>query len=258
MSEFKNNEDVFAPSNTGTKAHAFLGARGAKPGNLRAACRVTIQRGTDATFVSLDRARKFYSVCDNCVKLYAEAEARAEASMLPATEAHDLGYVAPVDERTEVVPATEQKPAAEQHADLSAKDGTVTLNRDTLVRKGHWADVTLATGRTYSVSMLVHRATDPHVLVDHVIYWSERADRTQGPIRAAGADDKPGSVGGRIWALLVAANIAPPKLICQTCGSTGTDVATMDDPFTAALYPDENHEQWTLCERCAVARFEES
>lgn len=197
MSEFKNDTDVFAPSNTGTKAHAFLGARGAKDGNLRAACRVTIQRSVSATFTSLANARKFYSVCESCVKLYAEAEARAEASMQPATEAHDLGYVAPVDERTEP-----------QHADLSTKDGTVTLNRDTLTRRGHWADVTLATGRTYSVSMMVHRATAPHVLVDHVIYWTEREGRSVGPIRSAGADDKPGSIGGRIWALLVAANIA--------------------------------------------------
>lgn len=230
MSEFKNDTDVFAPSNTGTKAHAFLGARGAKDGNLRAACRVTIQRSVSATFTSLANARKFYSVCESCVKLYAEAEARAEASMQPATEAHDLGYVAPVDERTEPKSAAEVVPlphrpgkvtlCAEckaaghiictepQHADLSTKDGTVKLNRDTLTRRGHWADVTLATGRTYSVSMTVHRATAPHVLVDHVIYWAEREGRSVGPIRSAGADDKPGSVGGRIWALLVAANIA--------------------------------------------------
>lgn len=46
--------------------------------------------------------------CKRCLKLLAalaEAEAayqdRLEASMSPATEAHDLGYVAPVDERTE-------------------------------------------------------------------------------------------------------------------------------------------------------------
>ena len=210
-----NDTRVFAPSNTGTKAHAFLGSRGAKPGNLRAACRVTIQRSTDSTFVSLDRARKFYTVCDNCVKLYKAAEDRADNSMQPATEADDLGYVAPVDERTEQ-PQPERTPVPEQHADLSTEDGTVTLGRDTLTRRGHWADVTLATGRTYSVSMLVHRKTSDEsvnafgnrVLVDHVIYWSERGGSSQGPIRSAGVDDKPGSIGGRIWALLVAANIA--------------------------------------------------
>jgi len=205
-----NDSRVFAPSNTGTKAHAFLGSRDAKPGNLRAACRSTIQRSVSTAFVSLDTARKVYSVCESCVKLYLAAEDRAEASMRPATEAYDLGYVAPVDERTEAPqPAAEATPVPEQHADLSTEDGTVTLGRDTLTRRGHWADVTLATGRTYSVSMKVHRKSDSaHVLWDHVIYWSERDGRSQGPIRSAGEDDKPGSVGGRIWALLVAANIA--------------------------------------------------
>jgi len=205
-----NDSRVFAPSNTGTKAHAFLGSRDAKPGNLRAACRSTIQRSVSAAFVSLDTARNVYSVCDSCVKLYLAAEDRADNSMRPATEVDDLGYVAPVDERTEAPqPAAEATPVPEQHADLSTEDGTVTLGRDTLTRRGHWADVTLATGRTYSVSMKVHRKSDSaHVLWDHVIYWSERDGRSQGPIRSAGEDDKPGSVGGRIWALLVAANIA--------------------------------------------------
>uniref|UniRef100_A0AAU7GZC0 Helix-turn-helix DNA binding domain protein n=1 Tax=Streptomyces phage Geonosis TaxID=3158856 RepID=A0AAU7GZC0_9CAUD len=108
-----NDSRVFAPSSTGTKAHAFLGSRGAKQGNLRAACRVTIQRAaTGTTFISLDRARKFYTVCDNCVKLYLAAEDRADNSMRPATEADDLGYVAPVNERTEAPqPAPEATPA---------------------------------------------------------------------------------------------------------------------------------------------------
>jgi len=205
-----NDSRVFAPSNTGTKAHAFLGSRDAKPGNLRAACRSTIQRSVSAAFVSLDTARNVYSVCDSCVKLYLAAEDRADNSMRPATEVDDLGYVAPVDERTKAPqPAAEATPVPEQHADLSTEDGTVTLGRDTLTRRGHWADVTLATGRIYSVSMKVHRKSDSaHVLWDHVIYWSERDGRSQGPIRSAGEDDKPGSVGGRIWALLVAANIA--------------------------------------------------
>lgn len=244
-----NDTRVFAPSNTGTKAHAFLGSRGAKEGNLRAACRVTIQRAaTGTTFISLDRARKFYTVCENCVRRYMAAELRAFESMQPATEADDLGYVAPVDERTEQPqPAAERTPQCtcectwkcdrpadepctcpcvcgaastpqhEQlaHPDLSTENGTVKLGRDTLTRHFHWATVTLANGRNYTVSMTVHRKTKGpstnfagRVLVDHVIYWSERDGRSQGPIRSAGADDKPGSIGGRIWALLVAANIA--------------------------------------------------
>ncbi|AKA61733.1 hypothetical protein SEA_YDN12_66 [Streptomyces phage YDN12] len=242
-----SNTDVFAPSNTGTKAHAFLGSRGAKDGNLRAACRVTIQRSVSATFVSLDRARKFYSVCDSCVKLFRAAEDRAEASMQPATEAHDLGYVAPVDERTET-PQQDAKPArtmgeylAErraakvQHApgkallcgdcqgkgrsvcmndDLAAEDGTVKLGHDTLTRKGPWGIAVLGR-RTYAVSLLVHRKTegeDPgnghRVYWDHVIYWNESTGGTAGPLRAAGSIDAPHTVAGRIWSLLVAANIA--------------------------------------------------
>ena len=209
-----NDTRVFAPSNTGTKAHAFLGSRDAKPGNLRAACRSTIQRSVSTAFVSLDTARKVYSVCESCVKLYLAAEDRAEASMQPATEAYDLGYVAPVDERTETSqPATEDTPQHEQsaHADLSAENGTVKLGRDMLTRRGPWADVTLATGRTYVVSLKVSRKADHgtwRVLFDNVTYWAERNGRSFGPTRSAGENDKPGSIGGRIWALLVAANIA--------------------------------------------------
>ena len=47
-------------------------------------------------------------------------------------------------------------------------------------------------------------------------------------------------------------------MTCQTCGATGSHVEDMPDPFTAALYPDEDHETVRLCPPCAVARFEES
>ncbi|MFJ9029796.1 hypothetical protein ACIRQP_14935 [Streptomyces sp. NPDC102274] len=45
---------------------------------------------------------------------------------------------------------------------------------------------------------------------------------------------------------------------CQTCGTRDSTVTRMRDPFTEALYPDEEHEEVTLCAPCAVARFEES
>ncbi|MFB7075244.1 hypothetical protein ACWF95_40165 [Streptomyces vinaceus] len=46
---------------------------------------------------------------------------------------------------------------------------------------------------------------------------------------------------------------------CQTCGTSGPDVEEMDDPFTAALYPERTeHDQMTLCPTCHVARYEES
>jgi len=117
---------VFAPSNTGTKAHAFLGSRGAKEGNLRAACRVTIQRSVSATFISLDRARKFYSVCDTCVKLYLAAMDRLAASLSPVTESHDLGYVAP----GEHVAAEALQPAEVREIREAAEDAARDARRD--------------------------------------------------------------------------------------------------------------------------------
>ncbi|MFE3485105.1 hypothetical protein [Streptomyces griseus] len=48
------------------------------------------------------------------------------------------------------------------------------------------------------------------------------------------------------------------KKRCETCGTKDGTVQTMPDPFTAALYPDEEQEEVTLCELCSIARFEES
>ena len=94
------NEKIWAYSNTGTKAHAFVQAWKDKDGKessnyLRALCRGTIARHADATFVG-----KQFVVghCTRCVTLAEEMYDRAEASMEPATETHDLGYVAMVNE----------------------------------------------------------------------------------------------------------------------------------------------------------------
>ncbi|ATN93735.1 hypothetical protein SEA_ABT2GRADUATEX2_65 [Streptomyces phage Abt2graduatex2] len=244
---------VWAPSNTGTKYHAFMGSIGAKDGNFRAACRVSTQRKKTAHYISRDQIAPWDSVCVPCERAFRAAEDRAEASMMPATEAHDLGYVAPVDERTEAAP---------QPADLSTEDGTVEVDGDVIIRKGPWATVVLDDDRTYSVSTLVHRKTeggDPgngHVIYwDHVIYWRNN-DRDDADLKAAGSIDRPTSVAGRIWKLLVAARIV---LKCQTCGATDRSVTAMLDPFTTALRPeDTDHDRMTLCEPCAVARFEES
>lgn len=210
-----NSNRVWAPSNTGTKYHAFMGSIGAKDGNFRAACRVSTQRKKTAHYIGRDQIAPWDSVCAPCERAFRAAEDRAETSMMPATEARDLGYVAPVDERTEAAPqpATEPTPVPEQYPDLSTEDGMVKLaNGDELTRRGHWADVWLKDGRTYAVSMLVHRKGREGasiVLVDHVIYWTETYTRGRtGPVRIASADDKPRSVGGRIWRLLLAANIA--------------------------------------------------
>ncbi|MGN4158221.1 hypothetical protein ACRWOO_00750 [Streptomyces sp. NEAU-PBA10] len=46
---------------------------------------------------------------------------------------------------------------------------------------------------------------------------------------------------------------------CQTCGVTAAAVEAMLDPFTTALWPEnDDHEQMTLCPLCARDRYEES
>lgn len=253
-----NSTRVWAPSNTGTKAHAFLGSRGAKEGNMRAGCRSSIQRSADANYVDLPRARKFYSVCERCVTLYYAAVARAEESMRAATEAHDVGYVTPADDRQDEAPAPEAVPAEAAPVAAGTEDDPVTVNGDTLVRvNDYWARVTLDNGRTYVVSLSVQRKGDRlggHVIWDYATYWAEREGKSFGSTLCAGENSRPTSVGGRIWALLVAA-----EQTCETCSWTGPNVATMDDPFTSAMYPeDTDHEKVILCPSCAVARFEES
>ena len=47
-------------------------------------------------------------------------------------------------------------------------------------------------------------------------------------------------------------------LTCQECSQQKPDVQVMNDPFTEAQYPDDEHERLPLCHDCAVARFEES
>ncbi len=86
-----------------------------------------------------------------------------------------------------------------------------TVNKDTLVRvSAERAIATLSTGRTYLVNLKVNRKADHgtwRVVRDCTEYFSERDGSPFGSTRAAGDGDKPGSVGGRIWALLKAANV---------------------------------------------------
>lgn len=87
------DEEVWAWSSTGAKMHAF---KSDGNGRLVALCRSSIVRGGMAALVSRKKAQ---SVCASCLKKWEAACEREEASMMPATEADDLGYVAPVDER---------------------------------------------------------------------------------------------------------------------------------------------------------------
>ncbi|HSX97879.1 MAG TPA: hypothetical protein VLG91_10885, partial [Streptomyces sp.] len=92
------NEKVWAYSNTGMRMHAFVQTIEGG-GFKRAVCRSSILRNMDAIFVNWGEA---HSVCPRCAKLMEAMYARAEASMQPATEADDLGYVAPVEENVRI------------------------------------------------------------------------------------------------------------------------------------------------------------
>ena len=98
------NEGIWAYSNTGTKAHAFVQTD--DNGNRRAMCRATIVRSESAIF---HRKTDLVGTCTRCATLACAMYDRAEASMAPATEAHDLGHVAQVAE----TPADETDPAPE-------------------------------------------------------------------------------------------------------------------------------------------------
>lgn len=90
------NEKIWAYSNTGTRAHAFVQAwkdnGWSQSGNhLRAMCRGTIARHENSLFYSKS---DMAGICTRCETLATAVWDRAEASMQPATEAQDLGYEA--------------------------------------------------------------------------------------------------------------------------------------------------------------------
>src|SRR5690606_16311404 len=73
--------------------------------------------------------------------------------------------------------------------------------------------VTLANGKRYIVSTQVRRKHPVNeygmsCIADHASYWTDRDGREYGATRSTNEHNKPGSVGGRIWALLVASGIA--------------------------------------------------
>jgi DNA-binding CsgD family transcriptional regulator len=96
-----SNTAVWAWANTGSKVHAFVQMMEGSVNHKRAMCRKTITRNADAIFRERTDTGYPGSICPNCEKKFDELIARAEASMMPATEAHDLGYVAPVDQRAD-------------------------------------------------------------------------------------------------------------------------------------------------------------
>ncbi|WP_157996881.1 hypothetical protein [Streptomyces otsuchiensis] len=45
---------------------------------------------------------------------------------------------------------------------------------------------------------------------------------------------------------------------CERCGQKRPDVVEMDDPFEAALFPEETPTRVWLDPECAIERFEDS
>lgn len=113
------NEKIWAAANTGTKVHGYVQISDIITGGgfKRALCRKTTLREVGARFVRLDQVP--FGVCTRCRKLAEAMWARAEASMQPATEAHDLGYAEPVGNQTGDV-------IEEAHAEALTEDGEQT------------------------------------------------------------------------------------------------------------------------------------
>lgn len=90
------NEKIWNYTGTGTRAHAFVQVSADNPITKRALCRPDVRVYADGLgFMSQDDVNQ---ICIRCLKLATVMWDRAEASMQPAPEVHDLGYVAPVDE----------------------------------------------------------------------------------------------------------------------------------------------------------------
>lgn len=106
MADNVNDEKVWASTNSNiTHFHAFS----VRDGELRAMCRKTI-RPHDSVEDESELCSKNYwrkswrirsSFCDRCYDKVAAMVDRRNASMEPAQERHDAGYVAPVDDHEE-------------------------------------------------------------------------------------------------------------------------------------------------------------
>lgn len=109
------NEKIWAWSNTGNTIHAFVSPAG--DGKLRAMCRKTILRNSDAVFNGkYDTSYPTY-LCTRCMKLATAMWDRAEASMEPAPSPV-------VDEREDAEGAAIDAlhaEAIEMHAEETAK-----------------------------------------------------------------------------------------------------------------------------------------
>lgn len=106
----ERNEKVWAWSQTGTRIHAYT-EDGPYENHRRALCRGNITKPKVSPFRSEAEIRDGSGngtwFCYRCLTKFNAAVDRAEASMEPAGERHDLGYVAPQSEHTPEQPAAE-------------------------------------------------------------------------------------------------------------------------------------------------------
>lgn len=128
------NEKIWAWSNTGNTIHAFVSPAG--DGKLRAMCRKTILRNSDAVFNGkYDTSYPTY-LCTRCMKLATAMWDRAEASMEPAPSPV-------VDEREDAEGAAIDAlhaEAIEMHAEETAKAELQALRGSTVKpREGNLA-----------------------------------------------------------------------------------------------------------------------
>lgn len=114
------NEKIWAPSNTGIRTHAFVQYVEGTTQFKRALCRKTILRNADSRFIG---AKETSLICQSCMMIAVKMWERAEASMEPAQERHDVGYVAPVEDEQAVTEDIRSEAIAEEAARQGFTEG---------------------------------------------------------------------------------------------------------------------------------------
>lgn len=115
----QRNEKVWAYSSTGTRVHAFVQQHATGTDHLRALCRGNIARHKTAIFKEFS---EFGLICPNCMTKFMDGVNRYEASMEPATEAHDLGHVVVRTEpETSPEKSKDDRPQPEETKELPAR-----------------------------------------------------------------------------------------------------------------------------------------
>lgn len=170
-----SNDEIWAYSNTGNLAHAFVQVWADKDGNessnhLRAMCRKTIARHAFTRYQ--ERKHMLLGLCANCVKLADAMHDRYDASLEPATEAHDLGYVPTGDadsldneQRERLQAGFDAAVAAHQAVQAAVTPELVTIGKlaaETLADAQALLVQELRAERSQSVAAVTSRVVEQH------------------------------------------------------------------------------------------------